>query len=501
MLHPMKQHFSIFISLLIIAVLAGYSVWQRNIETSVASSGDNVSGWAWSSNIGWVSFNCTNSGSCSQSDYGVSVEPNIGLMSGYAWSPVVGWISFHIADLIGCPSAPCEARVANGLSGDFPKEVGGWAKVLSTNSWMNLRNPQSGWTITGDTWAAETNFPFLRRDAAVASVNGKIYVIGGVTGGGFCFWSCPPTYHSRVDEYDPATNLWVTKASMSTARSGLAAVVLNNKIYAIGGYNSGGFLATNEEYDPVSNSWTAKASMPTARYDLMGAAANGRVYALGGHNGSDLAVNEEYNPATNTWVTRTALPTARRVAGAATASGKIYVSGGCCSGAQNTNYEYNPITGLWATKAVMPTGRYYHTAVAANNKVYAIGGYAMSKNEEYDPVTDVWTAYTDRPHVAYNTIAGAEAGGKIYVITSADGFNDEYAPPMQMFHHPYGVELDDEGNFSGWSWENQAIGWLRWEGPGTPAYGVQVQVGPPPPPPPPDFTPTTTPGGIRETRP
>lgn len=497
----MKQHFSILVSLLVIAFLAGYSIFQGNIETSIAGSGDNVSGWAWSSTSGWVSFNCTNSGSCSQSSYGVNVEPNTGLMSGYAWSPVVGWISFNIADLIGCPTAPCEARVAGGLSGTFPKEASGWAKVLTTNSWMSLRNKLSGWTITGDVWATETPLPFLRRDAAVASVNGKIYVIGGVTGGGYCVWSCPPTYHSQVDEYDPATNLWTTKASMPTARYGLTAVALNNKIYAIGGYNASGYLAVNEEYDPATNAWVSKASMPTARMDLMGAAVNGKVYAIGGYNGSDLAENQEYNSGTNAWVSRPAMPMGRRSAAAALANGKIYVVGGCCSGAQNTNYEYDPLTGIWTTKATMPTGRFYHTAVSANNKIYAIGGYAISKNEEYDPAANSWVTYTDWPHTAYGTIAGAEAGGKIYVIYSAGGFNDEYVPPVQTFHYPYGVEMDSNGNFSGYAWENQAVGWLRWAGPGTPAYGVHAQVGPPPPPPPPNFTPTTTPGGIREIRP
>jgi len=46
---------------------------------------------------------------------------------------------------------------------------------------------------------------------------------------------------------------WATKTSMPTARYGLAIGVVNNKIYAIGGYN-GAYLSTNEEYDPATNS-------------------------------------------------------------------------------------------------------------------------------------------------------------------------------------------------------------------------------------------------------
>ncbi len=89
---------------------------------------------------------------------------------------------------------------------------------------------------------------------------------------------------------------WTTKASMLTARSGLAIGVVNNKVYAIGGYN-GSYLPTNEEYDPATNSWTTKASMLTARSGLAIGVVNNRVYAIGGTSGSNyLPMNEEYTP-------------------------------------------------------------------------------------------------------------------------------------------------------------------------------------------------------------
>ena len=61
--------------------------------------------------------------------------------------------------------------------------------------------------------------------------------------------------------------------------------------------SSGGIFATVEEYDPSTDTWTSKASMPTARY-LLGAAAtsNGKIYAIGGSsNGTNLlSTVEEY---------------------------------------------------------------------------------------------------------------------------------------------------------------------------------------------------------------
>ena len=55
---------------------------------------------------------------------------------------------------------------------------------------------------------------------------------------------------------------------MPTARSGFGVTVVNGKIYAIGGSNSGGYLRIVEEYNPATNTWTTKAIMPTARCDL-----------------------------------------------------------------------------------------------------------------------------------------------------------------------------------------------------------------------------------------
>jgi hypothetical protein len=425
-------------------------------------------------------------------------------MSGYAWSPVVGWISFSVTDLVDCPSAPCEARVADGLSGSFPKEVSGWAKVLSTDTWLSLRAPLSGWVETGDTWLTKPDLPFPRRDSSVASYNGKIYVFGGVTGGGYCTWSCSPTYHSRVDEFDPVTNTWSVKTSMPTARSGSVAITLNDKIYVVGGYNSGGYLSANEEFDPVNNAWTSKASMPTPRSYAGGGSVGGGVYVIGGYNSNGtLSVNEEYNPSTNSWTSRAALPAARYSPASGVAGGRIYIIGGSST---NTNYEYSPPpTDTWAIRASIPTTRLYYSpaSASANGKIYVIGGYNTSKNEEYDPTTNTWAAKADWPRTgAWENMGGAETNGKVYAIYSGAGYNDEYTAPTLTFYHDYGVELGEDGNFYGYSWEDQAIGWVRWSSPNDPPdYVVRVSLTPPPPPPPPTFTPTTTPGGIREIRP
>ncbi|MDD4931328.1 MAG: hypothetical protein PHG66_04275 [Candidatus Colwellbacteria bacterium] len=62
----------------------------------------NLSGWAWSDVLGWISFDCHNpetggaspNYSCTQSLYQVKID-NQGQFSGWAWSDTAGWISFN----------------------------------------------------------------------------------------------------------------------------------------------------------------------------------------------------------------------------------------------------------------------------------------------------------------------------------------------------------------------------------------------------------------------
>jgi len=55
--------------------------------------------------------------------YGVTINTSNGIFSGWAWSSNVGWISFNQADLAGCPSGACEAKI-NLTTG----AISGWAK-------------------------------------------------------------------------------------------------------------------------------------------------------------------------------------------------------------------------------------------------------------------------------------------------------------------------------------------------------------------------------------
>jgi type II secretory pathway pseudopilin PulG len=71
-----------------------------NYKVSVDTNG-NLSGYAWSESMGWISF-CGNPGgtngcATSTTTYGVTINTNTGEFSGQAWSEVAGYISFNCA--------------------------------------------------------------------------------------------------------------------------------------------------------------------------------------------------------------------------------------------------------------------------------------------------------------------------------------------------------------------------------------------------------------------
>ena len=111
-----------------------------------AATSVDVTGYAWSSNIGWISMSCQDGGPgqsniCSSSNYGVTVNSD-GTLTGYAWSSNIGWIRF--GGITGCPSGGnCNAR----LNGDA-SQLQGWARALSHgggwDGWISLNCSNHG---------------------------------------------------------------------------------------------------------------------------------------------------------------------------------------------------------------------------------------------------------------------------------------------------------------------------------------------------------------------
>jgi hypothetical protein len=130
---------------LLIAALTAAAFALLSPVSAQASSAENISGWAWSGSIGWVSMNCTNTDGCDQADYGltlVDVEAPIGWadLLGWAWAETVGWICFgRTCAGITPEGVPSYAQYRDLYEGR-QNEVYGWAKIdaLGDDGWISL---------------------------------------------------------------------------------------------------------------------------------------------------------------------------------------------------------------------------------------------------------------------------------------------------------------------------------------------------------------------------
>ena len=114
-----------------------------------------VYGWAWTENIGWISFNKDSvngiTGGGGAYDYAVNIEQD-GSFSGYAWAENIGWIKFDpqgpyptSPNYSACIDLPTSGQVCDGV-GDY--KVSGWARACSVfndpNTCEGILNPNRG---------------------------------------------------------------------------------------------------------------------------------------------------------------------------------------------------------------------------------------------------------------------------------------------------------------------------------------------------------------------
>jgi hypothetical protein len=172
-----KKWFGAGIILVIIVLLFGIS--QTRAQTGAAASSDcpdgtKLSGWAWSSNSGWVSFSSSNA-SGGGGPHCVSIDSS-GNLVGWAWSSNIGWIKFgglsSFPTVVGASTAG-NAHVDNSTT---PPQIVGWARACAgtadgrcaamtsrTDGWDgwievgNTTHPMtySGNSISGYAWGAD----------------------------------------------------------------------------------------------------------------------------------------------------------------------------------------------------------------------------------------------------------------------------------------------------------------------------------------------------------
>ena len=317
----------------------------------------------------------------------------------------------------------------------------------------NLSNPTSG------SWQPGPPLLTARDQFAGGVLDGKLIVFGGnrnPDGGSLL----------STELLDPAAGPWAYKAD--NGHNGgdgveeLSGAVVNGKFYVVGAWGGGtpyGVFNFVEEYDPLSDTWTSKAPMPTTRASATAVAYNNKIYVFGGYYDNDFGtarttytVVEAYDPANDTWATETYMPTYLQSPSVAVVGNKAYVIGGAYGSWPNVHpvtdvSVYDFVSRTWSTNscAPLPTPAgftYSGAGPVKDGKIYLIGGYptgAIPAGEVnsnnwstcfyiYDTVSNTWSSGDPLPggqvEYGFRAIIGDDlwvAGGDIAYNLNGSG--------------------------------------------------------------------------------
>ena len=263
-------------------------------------------------------------------------------------------------------------------------------------------------------WNVVASMNKSRGDHTSVVVDGRIYAIGG-----------DPEENS-VEVYDPAHPEfgWQLLPPMQHAGWAHTSVVVDGKIYAI-------IEGCAEVYDPahLEAGWQAISSPNQNRYLHTSVVVDGRIYAIGGggypHSLSSVEVYDPAHPEFG-WQLLPYMNQGRRQHTSVVVGGKIYAIGGFNYPDSLSSVEVydpaHPETG-WRLLPSMNNRRCVHTSVVVDGKIYAIGGESGGNSVEvYDPAHPEF-GWQRLPSMNYHRSKSTSVvvDGKIYAISGFNG--------------------------------------------------------------------------------
>ena len=136
----MKKIILGLVALLVVAAV--FIAVIRTAPTNAQTTTGYLSGWAWSSNIGWLSASSTDAGA-GGGPYGLQLD-SLNNVTGYMWSSGIGWIKF--GGLSSFPSGGTSATNATLVLSTGA--VNGWARACagtSTGDCSTMTSRSDGW--------------------------------------------------------------------------------------------------------------------------------------------------------------------------------------------------------------------------------------------------------------------------------------------------------------------------------------------------------------------
>ena len=248
--------------------------------------------------------------------------------------------------------------------------------VPSTKTWLSL--PMSPYSCT--------------EGGAAAVCGGILYIMGA-----------PKSFSvSTCCQFNPKHNRW-SSYDIAFDETGYSVTCYNEELYVIGGVGSWNDVKI---YNPVLDEWRTAASVGTGRACHSAVVLQEHIYVIAGYDHEVCLDSVEcYNPLTDNWRRISSISKARMCAAVATVREKIIVVGGFHDLTRTIEPSceiFDPITNQWSLVPSPGFPRADCSAVSINDIVYLFGGENgtdfLKEVECFDIQKNEWYEIEAMPH-------------------------------------------------------------------------------------------------------
>lgn len=257
-------------------------------------------------------------------------------------------------------------------------------------------------------WSKKAMAPVTMHHFQAVSLGSKVYVLDAFDNGQYPNQIPAASTYS----YDTQTDQWQQLAGLPAdrRRAGAGAAVYNGKLYLVAGIKHGHSSGTNnlfDEYDPKANTWNTLPDAPHIRDHSMAVVIGDKLYAIGGRNTSlhdpnnfmsffDKVVMDVdcYDFKTGKWSTLDAkLPMGTGGGTAVNLDGKLFYIGGERATATKPNGPQKDVYYLnvsdpsaqWVVAAALNIARNGVGGTVLDHKIYIAGGASFGSKPVVQP--------------------------------------------------------------------------------------------------------------------
>jgi DNA-binding CsgD family transcriptional regulator/N-acetylneuraminic acid mutarotase len=226
----------------------------------------------------------------------------------------------------GAPLPAPRANLAMAISGDDLVVAGGSRIDADAPTSMVLYDDLARYSRSEDSWRKGGKLPKPLAGTALVAHSEALYLLGGWDGEVMqdAVWRLPLDQMDRAAAED-----WEVVTRLPHKVAWFGAVLVNDLIYVVGGYDGRQELAEFATYNVITGEWQQLASLTTARGGVSLVYDGITVLALGGGWAGTVQNHERYDALTNQWTTiDVPISGEWRHFGAAANEGSVYILGG-----------------------------------------------------------------------------------------------------------------------------------------------------------------------------